>query len=141
MNRDELVLYLGGLFDMASSSSAWMGPSYVKVYLFDNNSYEKELKESFKLNAGIFIYSGLSFGDLIYQLFGYENETDKRVSQSLIYHVKKELGEPEFADVIDDEYMEMLEKRNNPFPFTCVEEAAVVRFEKYTLLLVMGNNE
>ena len=141
MNRNELALYLGGLFDMASSASVWMGPSYVRTYLFDNDSFEKELKESFKLNTGMFIYSGLSFGDLIYQLFGYENETDKRVSQSLIYHVKKELGEPEFADVIDDEYMEIPGKRNNPFPFTYVEEAAVVRFEKYTMLLVTGNNE
>ncbi|MBQ7700281.1 MAG: hypothetical protein IJT49_08080 [Clostridia bacterium] len=141
MENNELNCYLNGLFDTASSVSVWMGPSYVKAYLFDNNSFEKELKESFKLNAGVFIYSGLSFGDLIYQLFGYENETDKRVSQSLIYHIKKELGEPEFTDVIDDEYMEILEKRNSPFPFTYVEEAAVVRFEKYTLLLVTGNNE
>ena len=118
-----------------------MGPSFSRTYLFDNDSFEKELKESFKLNAGMFIYSGLSFGDLIYQLFGYENEGDKKVSESLIYHVKKELGEPERADVIDEEYIEILEKRSSPFPFTCVEEAAVVRFEKYTLLLVVGNNE
>lgn len=133
--------YIQGLFDMASSVSVWMGPSYSRTYLFDNDSFEKELKESFKLNAGMFIYSGLSFGDLIYQLFGYENEGDKKVSESLIYHVKKELGEPERADVIDEEYIEILEKRSSPFPFTCVEEAAVVRFEKYTLLLVVGNNE
>ena len=133
--------YIQGLFDMASSVSVWMGPSYSITYLLDNDSFEKELKESFKLNAGMFIYSGLSFGDLIYQLFGYENEGDKKVSESLIYHVKKELGEPERADVIDEEYIEILEKRSSPFPFTCVEEAAVVRFEKYTLLLVVGNNE
>ena len=125
--------YIQGLFDMASSVSVWMGPSFSRTYLFDNDSFEKELKESFKLNAGMYIYSGLSFGD--------ENEGDKKVSESLIYHVKKELGEPERADVIDEEYIEILEKRSSPFPFTCVEEAAVVRFEKYTLLLVVGNNE
>lgn len=131
--------YIQGLFDLASSVSVWMGPSYSRAYLFENGKFEKELKENYKLNAGMFIYSGLSFGDLIYQLFGYENEGGKKVSESLIYHVKKELGEPERADVIDEEYIALLEKRSSPF--TCVEEAAIVRFEKYTMLLVVGNNE
>ena len=133
--------YIQGLFDLASSVSVWMGPSYSRAYLFENGKFEKELKENYKLNVGMFIYSGLSFGDLIYQLFGYENEGGKKVSESLIYHVKKELGEPERADVIDEEYIALLEKRSSPFPFTCVEEAAIVRFEKYTMLLVVGNNE
>ena len=137
----ELNAYIQGLFDLASSVSVWMGPSYARAYLFENGKFEKELKENYKLNPGMFIYSGLSFGDLIYQLFGYENETDKKVSESLIYHIKKELGEPERAEIIDEEYTEILEKRSSPFPFTCVEEAAVIKFEKYTMLLVVGNNE
>lgn len=133
--------YIQGLFDLASSVSVWMGPSYSRAYLLENGKFEKELKENYKLNAAMFSNSGLSFCDLIYQLFGCENETDKKVSESLVYHIKKELGEPERADVIDEEYIEILEKRSSPFPFTCVEEAATVRFEKYTMLLVVGNNE
>ena len=44
-------------------------------------------------------------------------------------------------DLIKDEYTSILEKRSSPFPFTCVEEAAFVRFEKYVTVIVTGNNE
>ena len=141
MDVGKLNCYLSGIFDMASSASSWMGPSYAVVYLFENGDFETELKKRCRLSADMFCYSGLSFSEHIYILFGRETGADKKVSDGLIYLTQKTLGEPKQVDLISDEFMSVMEKRSSPFPFTCAEEASVVRFEKYTVLIAAGNNE
>lgn len=142
MNINELECYLNGLLDTASSVSVQMGRSYVRALVFDNAGFEEEFRKTVKLELnGAVDHACASFADFICEWFGNENGMDKKISSSLIYHIEGVLGQPEKLLLLNEKCFSAFEKRNSPVPFTFVENAAAVEFEKYTVCFVMGNNE
>ena len=126
---------------MASSASVWMGPSFAVPFVFANADLSASVKKKCGLEEGMFLASDRTFEELIYGYFGNETKEDKKISDSLIYHITNELGEAKCVREIGEEHLRLIEKRNSPFPFFFAEDAALVTFEEYTVLIAVGNNE
>ena len=141
MNINEQSCYLNGLLDTASSVSDWMGPSYVDAKVFDNDTFLTGFYEYYRLDPDVLLDTVTSVDELLRQWFGDEEKSDKKTVSALLYHIEKRCGKAEKVYSVKEDFLSKLEKKNSPVPFTFVEDMAVVRFEKYTVCFVMGNNE
>ena len=141
MDLNEINCYLSGLLDTASSVSVWMGPSYVVAEVFENDGFFAEFYGYYRLDPDVLLDTVTSFETLLKQWFGDEEKPDKKTVSALLYHMEKCFGKAEKVYSIKEDSLPKLEKKNSPVPFTFVEDMAVVRFEKYTVCFVLGNNE
>ena len=141
MNVNELNCYLNGLLDTASSVSVWMGPSYVCAKVFENGGFFKDFYEYYRLDPDVLSETSQSLDGFLKLWYGDEENSDKKITRSLCYHMEKHLGKAEKVYFAKENFLSKLEKKNSPVPFTSVEDMAAVRFEKYTVCFVMGNNE
>ncbi len=141
MDLNELNCYLNGLLDTASSVSVWMGPSYVVAEVFENDGFLSEFYGYYRLDPDVLLDTVTSFETLLKQWFGDEEKPDKKTVSALLYHMEKCFGKAEKVYSVKEDSLSKLEKKNSPVPFTFVEDMAVVRFEKYTVCFVLGNNE
>ena len=141
MNTGELNGYINGLFDISSSVSVWAGPSYVAAKVFDNGDFPVSFYEWYKLDPDVLLKTDMTFEELLKEWFGDEEKSDKKIVQSLLYHTEKLLGKAELIYSVKEDFLSNLEDENSPVPFSFVEDMAAVRFEKYTVCFVMGNNE
>ena len=141
MDLNETNCYLSGLLDTASSVSVWMGPSYVVAEVFENDGFLAEFYGYYRLDPDVLLDTVTSFETLLKQWFGDEEKPDKKTVSALLYHMEKCFGKAEKVYSVKEESLPKLEKKNSPVPFTFVEDMAVVRFEKYTVCFVLGNNE
>ena len=141
MENNELNCYLNGLLDIASSVSVWIGPSYVTAKVFDNDAFLTGFYEYYHYDPDVLLDTVLSFDELLRQWFGDEEKTDKKTVQALSYHIGKRFGKAEKVYSVKEDFLQQLEKKNSPVPFTFVEDMAAVRFEKHTVCFVAGNNE
>ncbi len=139
MNKKEVQIYLCGLFDIASSVSEWMGPSYAEPYVFDNAGRAAELNGFFGFGITAFEETKCNFTEYLSELYG--GDKDKKLRSSLEYHITKELGAPKEFMLLKEEYYGKLENKKSPVPFYTVETAALVKFREYTVVFVTGNNE
>jgi len=133
--------YLNGAFMTASSVSSWMGPSFSQICLFEPEDSDGQLLSYAKLKPEYFEPYDGDFTRLIRELFGYEDKTDKRITDTLLYVTGTELGEAGAVSVIKADKLNIIERRNSPFPFMFAEQAALVAFKECVMLLVTGNNE
>lgn len=141
MDLNEINCYLSGLLDTASSVSVWMGPSYVVAEVFENDGFFAEFYGYYRLDPDVLLDTVTSFETLLKQWFGDEEKPDKKTVSALLYHMEKCFGKAEKVYSVKEDSLPKLEKKNSPVPFTFVEDMAVVRFEKYTVCFVLGNNE
>ena len=141
MYLNEINCYLSGLLDTASSVSVWMGPSYVVAEVFENDGFLAEFYGYYRLDPDVLLDTVTSFETLLKQWFGDEEKSDKKTVSALLYHMEKCFGKAEKVYSVKEDSLPKLEKKNSPVPFTFVEDMAVVRFEKYTVCFVLGNNE
>ena len=141
MDLNEINCYLSGLLDTASSVSVWMGPSYVVAEVFENDGFLAEFYGYYRLDPDVLLDTVTSFETLLKQWFGDEEKSDKKTVSALLYHMEKCFGKAEKVYSVKEDSLPKLEKKNSPVPFTFVEDMAVVRFEKYTVCFVLGNNE
>ncbi|MBR6922097.1 MAG: hypothetical protein IKH51_07870 [Clostridia bacterium] len=141
MDLNETNCYLSGLLDTASSVSVWMGPSYVVAEVFENDGFFAEFYGYYRLDPDVLLDTVTSFETLLKQWFGDEEKPDKKTVSALLYHMEKCFGKAEKVYSVKEDSLPKLEKKNSPVPFTFVEDMAVVRFEKYTVCFVLGNNE
>lgn len=141
MDLNEINCYLSGLLDTASSVSVWMGPSYVVAEVFENDGFLAEFYGYYRLDPDVLLDTVTSFETLLKQWFGDEEKPDKKTVSALLYHMEKCFGKAEKVYSVKEDSLPKLEKKNSPVPFTFVEDMAVVRFEKYTVCFVVGNNE
>ena len=141
MDLNETNCYLSGLLDTASSVSVWMGPSYVVAEVFENDGFFAEFYGYYRLDPDVLLDTVTSFETLLKQWFGDEEKPDKKTVSALLYHMEKCFGKAEKVYSVKEDSLPKLEKKNSPVPFTFVEDMAVVRFEKYTVCYVLGNNE
>ncbi len=141
MDLNEINCYLSGLLDTASSVSVWMGPSYVVAEVFENDGFLAEFYGYYRLDPDVLLDTVTSFETLLKQWFGDEEKPDKKTVSALLYHMEKCFGKAEKVYSVKEDSLPKLEKKNSPVPFTFVEDMAVVRFEKYTVCFVLGNNE
>ncbi len=141
MDLNEINCYLSGLLDTASSVSVWMGPSYVVAEVFENDGFFAEFYGYYRLDPDVLLDTVTSFETLLKQWFGDEEKPDKKTVSALLYHMEKCFGKAEKVYSVKEDFLPKLEKKNSPVPFTFVEDMAVVRFEKYTVCFVLGNNE
>ena len=141
MYLNEINCYLSGLLDTASSVSVWMGPSYVVAEVFENDGFLAEFYGYYRLDPDVLLDTVTSFETLLKQWFGDEEKPDKKTVSALLYHMEKCFGKAEKVYSVKEDSLPKLEKKNSPVPFTFVEDMAVVRFEKYTVCFVLGNNE
>ena len=141
MNVNEINCYLNGLFDTASSVSVWMGPSYVCAKAFENGGFFAGFYEHYRLDPDVLAETAQTLDGFLKLWFGDEENSDKKINRSLCYHMEKYLGKAEKVYFAKEDFLPKLEKKNSPVPFTFVEDMAAVRFEKYTVCFVLGNNE
>ena len=141
MDLNEINCYLSGLLDTASSVSVWMGPSYVVAEVFENDGFLAEFYGYYRLDPDVLLDTVTSFETLLKQWFGDEEKPDKKTVSALLYHMEKCLGKADKVYSVKEDSLPKIEKKNSPVPFTFVEDMAVVRFEKYTVCFVLGNNE
>lgn len=138
MDKKEIQIYLNGLFDIASSVSKRMGPSYAEPYVFEKGG--GEIKEFFGFGAAAFEETTCTLADYLSDTFE-SDDGDKKLCVSLEYHVTETLGKAREIAYLKDEYYKKLESKKSPVPFYTVEAAALVKFKDYYVVIVTGNNE
>ena len=81
MNKEQLIDYLNGLFQMASSLSDYIGPSYIKVDCYLKEEFAEKFRENYNLKEVKIEKSSKNIESALLDWFG----TDKKIIESILY--------------------------------------------------------
>ena len=131
MDNSQLISYIKGLMNLASSLSKNIGPSYVTVKYFNKKEFENLISRK-KIN----IYdSNKSLKEVLNAWFN-----DKEIVEALIYWMGFYLDEPLKIDESKSDFHDtLMEQEMTNFSF--IEDAYLIEYKTFVMCLIMGNNE
>ena len=136
--RDE-SFYISVLFQMASSCSKKIGPSYAIAKCFKTKNIVDDFKKYYEINEEIELKKlNITFNKLLERIFG----KNKGIIDGLLHWINCYSGKPLNIYTINYNIIESLglsEKGASPFYFC--EDVYFIEFEKFVMCVIIGNDE
>ncbi|MBQ3460892.1 MAG: hypothetical protein IJH14_09500 [Solobacterium sp.] len=133
--------YAKGLMNLASSMSAWMGPSFCDAYCYLPEEFEAEFIRDMRMKKmPAYEECPDSDRDTFVELFGKE---EKQLLDGLQYWLNFELGpfEKAYRIVDEEKLLNRMDGNRNNTRFFFLETIRILKYRKVILVLVCGNNE
>ncbi len=136
---NDLSCYINGLVTMASSFSRKIGHSGIDVTCFKNKNFENEFFKYYKipLDSFKFVEENQTLKEIL--LLYLEEDIVCR----LLYFLESDLGkEVKLLTIEDNNVLEKFSCFNKgKVPFYFIENVYIVKYDKYVVSFVIGNNE
>ncbi len=131
MDNSQLISYIKGLMNLASSLSKNIGPSYVTVKYFNKKEFENLISRR-KINI---TDSNKSLKEVLNEWFN-----DKEIVDSIIYWMNLYLDDPiHIYESKSDFHNTLMEQEMTTFSF--IEDAYLIEYKTFVMCLIIGNNE
>ena len=137
---DLINSYLNGLFNLASSISKNIDSSYIKVDVYEKETFIQEFSENYNLDEKYtnIVPTKRNFKEVLIDFV-----KEKNLAEKLLYWIELEIGESVKVLASDNvDILEALSCKNGGFSsFYTVEDIYFIEFEDYIVALMKGNNE
>ena len=134
--------YFSGLFNMASSCSDYIGPSYVDCDCLDSNNFKAGFAEIYEIPEKELELEKMdsTYEELLKTIFG----DNKKIIEGISHWSKIKLGEVQEIYTINelskiDKYISASE--GGLGPFYTLDDIYFIVFKKEVLVLLIGNDE
>ena len=132
--------YIDGLFNLASSVSKNIGPSFIRASLYDKDKFYKEFKKNYRLKDNVMniVETKRSFKQVLHEWLD-----DEHLEESILYWINLKFGKNIKVLASDnDQIIDQLSGyAGGVSGFYFVEDIYFIEYDKYMLVLIMGNNE
>ena len=140
-HHDDIV-YLDGLFGMASLTSEYIGRSEVLAYVFPKEDTLEVFRSFFKLRITLTKEPLGDLKGLFGEWFGMEG-TDRKIVENLCWLLERRYGKAKEIYTVKElsKAIERLDGPKGHGPFFFNEDFFFAEFETFTICFFMGNNE
>ena len=135
MNKEQLIDYLNGLFQMASSLSEYIGPSYIKVDCYLKEEFKEKFRDNYNLKEVNIEKSSKNIEAALLDWFG----LDKRIIESILYWLNMNYIKIKSIYYLSEDLLNNLNTQQKDFYF--LEDIIIAESEEYIIVLLLGNNE
>ena len=135
MNKEQLIDYLNGLFQMASSLSDYIGPSYIKVDCYLKEEFKEEFCNNYNIKGLDIKKSNKKIENAILDWFG----TDEKIIESILYWLNINNIKIKTIYYFSEDLLNNLNNQQQDFYF--LEDIIIAEISEYIIILLLGNNE
>lgn len=135
MNKEQLIDYLNGLFQMASSLSDYIGPSYIKVDCYLKEEFKEEFCNNYNIKKLDIKKSNKTIETALLDWFG----TDEKIIESILYWLNINNIKIKTIYYFSEDLLNNLNNQHQDFYF--LEDIIIAESSEYIIILLLGNNE
>ena len=135
MNKEQLIDYLNGLFQMASSLSDYIGPSYIKVDCYLKEEFKEEFCNNYNIKGLDIKKSNKTIETALLDWFG----TDEKIIESILYWLNINNIKIKTIYYFSEDLLNNLNNQHQDFYF--LEDIIIAEISEYIIILLLGNNE
>lgn len=135
MNKEQLIDYLNGLFQMASSLSDYIGPSYIKVDCYLKEEFKEEFCNNYNIKELDIKKSNKTIETALLDWFG----TDEKIIESILYWLNINNIKIKTIYYFSEDLLNNLNNQHQDFYF--LEDIIIAESSEYIIILLLGNNE
>ena len=135
MNKEQLIDYLNGLFQMASSLSDYIGPSYIKVDCYLKEEFKEEFCNNYNIKGLDIKKSNKTIETALLDWFG----TDEKIIESILYWLNINNIKIKTIYYFSEDLLNNLNNQHQDFYF--LEDIIIADSSEYIIILLLGNNE
>lgn len=135
MNKEQLIDYLNGLFQMASSLSDYIGPSYIKVDCYLKEEFKEEFCNNYNIKGLDIKKSNKTIETALLDWFG----TDEKIIESILYWLNINNIKIKTIYYFSEDLLNNLNNQHQDFYF--LEDIIIAESSEYIIILLLGNNE
>ncbi len=135
MNKEQLIDYLNGLFQMASSLSDYIGPSYIKVDCYLKEEFKEEFCNNYNIKGLDIKKSNKTIETALLDWFG----TDEKIIESILYWLNINNIKIKTIYYFSEDLLNNLNNQQQDFYF--LEDIIIAEISEYIIILLLGNNE